>query len=71
MLLGSNLENELLVRADSAQSYLLDDDSWQSLDNWLRYGLHNTSFSQVFGYNYFEKASSKGELGVYFKYEKY
>jgi hypothetical protein len=27
MLLGSNLENELLVRADSAQSYLLDDDS--------------------------------------------
>jgi hypothetical protein len=31
---------------------------------YLRYGLHqNTPFSQVFGYNYFEKTLSKGKLG--------
>jgi hypothetical protein len=36
--------------------------TWQSLENWLRYGLQNTPFSQVFGYNYFEKT-------LYFKRE--
>jgi hypothetical protein len=46
-------------------------DTWQSLDNWPRYGLQNTSFSQVFGYNYFEKTSSKGKLGAYFMHEKH
>jgi hypothetical protein len=46
-------------------------DTWQSLDNWLRYGLQNTSFSQVFGYNNFDKTSSKGKLGAYSKYEKH
>jgi hypothetical protein len=31
-----------------------------------------SSFSHVFGYNnYFEKTSSKGKLGAYFKYEKH
>jgi hypothetical protein len=39
-------------------------DTWQSLDNSLRYGLQNTSFFQVFGYNYFEKTLLEPTLSM-------